>query len=77
MCDRNMHTPRYVIDAFFTKDPKPFSAIVSNMGLLRATEATRALNTIGGHFKQHAMQNFSDCDMTVRKYQSLIDMMSN
>jgi hypothetical protein len=54
-----MHTPRYVIDALVTKDPKPFSAIVSNMGLLRAAKATRALNTIKGHFKQHAMQNFS------------------
>jgi phage-related minor tail protein len=46
------------------------------MGLLRAAEA-KAMNTVGEHFKQHAMQIFSDCKLIVRGYQRLVNLLSN
>jgi hypothetical protein len=73
---RDVHTPRFVIGALLSKYPELFSAIVSDMGLLRAAEV-KAMNTVGEHFKQHAMQIFSDWKLTVRGYQRFVNLLSN
>jgi hypothetical protein len=47
---RDVRTPRFVIGALMSNYPELFCAIVSDMGLLRASEA-KALNTVGDSFK--------------------------
>jgi hypothetical protein len=37
----------------------------------------KALNTVGEHFKPHALQTFSHCEVTVRRYHSLVHVLSN
>jgi hypothetical protein len=71
-----VYTPRLAIGALVSKYPELFSAILSDMGLLRAAEAN-ALNTAGEHFKRYAMQIFSDCELFVREYQRLVNLLSN
>jgi hypothetical protein len=56
-----------VIGVMMSKYSELFSAIVSDMGLLRGAEV-KALNTVGEHFKQEAMQVSSDCELIVRGY---------
>jgi hypothetical protein len=62
-----VQTPRFVIGALMSKYPELFSAIVTDMGLLRAAEA-KTLNTDGEQFKQQAIQIFSDLELTGRGY---------